>query len=155
MSSAEYRVCYGLNSDAERFATDIAAAESRCFSEPWSESAVRDFFAYSYNGAVISCTDGVFSGYITYTFIAGELQIANVCVLPEFRRRGIADGLMAALTDFAKEQRAEKISLEVRASNEPARALYEKWGFKAVGLRRNFYKAPTEDAVLYDKILEQ
>ena len=54
-----------------------------------------------------------------------------------------------------KEQKAEKISLEVRASNEPARALYEKWGFKAVGLRRNFYKAPTEDAVLYDKILEQ
>ena len=116
---------------------------------------MRDFFAYSYNGAVISCTDGVFSGYITYTFIAGELQIANVCVLPEFRRRGIADGLMAAFVAFAKEQKAEKISLEVRASNEPARALYEKWGFKAVGLRRNFYKAPTEDAVLYDKILEQ
>ena len=62
---------------------------------------------------------------------------------------------MAAFVAFAKEQKAEKISLEVRASNEPARALYEKWGFKAVGLRRNFYKAPTEDAVLYDKILEQ
>ena len=155
MSDTEYRVCYGLNSDVERFATDIAAAESRCFSEPWSESAVRDFFAYSYNGAVISCTDGVFSGYITFTLIAGELQIANVCVQPEFRRRGIADGLMAAFVAFAKEQKAEKIGLEVRASNEPARALYEKWGFKAVGLRRNFYKAPTEDAVLYDKILEQ
>ena len=145
MSGTEYRVYYGINSEG-RFAADIAAAESRCFSEPWSESAVRDFFAYSYNGAVISCTDGVF---------AGELQIANVCVLPEFRRRGIADGLMAAFVAFAKEQKAEKISLEVRASNEPARALYEKWGFKAVGLRRNFYKAPTEDAVLYDKILEQ
>ena len=154
MSGTKYRVYYGINSEG-RFAADIAAAESRCFSEPCSESAVRDFFAYSYNGAVISCTDGVFSGYITYTFIAGELQIANVCVLPEFRRRGIADGLMAAFVAFAKEQKAEKISLEVRASNEPARALYEKWGFKAVGLRRNFYKAPTEDAVLYDKILEQ
>ena len=154
MSGTKYRVYYGINSEG-RFAADIAAAESRCFSEPWSESAVRDFFAYSYNGAVISCTDGVFSGYITYTFIAGELQIANVCVLPEFRRRGIADGLMAAFVAFAKEQKAEKISLEVRASNEPASALYEKWGFKAVGLRRNFYKAPTEDAVLYDKILEQ
>lgn len=101
MSDTEYRVYYGINSEG-RFAADIAAAESRCFSEPWSESAVRDFFAYSYNGAVISCTDGVFSGYITYTFIAGELQIANVCVLPEFRRRGIADGLMGGFCCFCK-----------------------------------------------------
>ena len=133
---------------------DIARAEAVCFSEPWSEKAVEEFLSQPYNHVLVALADGVFAGFITYTRIADEIQIANVAVLPEFRRKGLADGLLCRLAQSAKHNGVSKTTLEVRVSNLPARNLYEKNGFEAVGLRRNFYKAPTEDAVLYDRCSE-
>ena len=130
---------------------DSARAEAVCFSEPWSEKAVEEFLSQPYNHVLVALADGVFAGFITYTRIADEIQIANVAVLPEFRRKGLADGLLCRLAQSAKHNGVSKTTLEVRVSNLPARNLYEKNGFEAVGLRRNFYKAPTEDAVLYDR----
>lgn len=130
---------------------DIARAEAVCFSEPWSEKAVEEFLSQPYNHVLVALSGGVFAGFITYTRIADEIQIANVAVLPEFRRKGLADGLLCRLAQSAKQNGVSKTTLEVRVSNLPARNLYEKNGFEAVGLRRNFYKAPTEDAVLYDR----
>ena len=150
---ADFRTEYRTE-DTGQFAEAIAEAEKRRFSEPWSLGAVKDFLSYPYNHAVVSLTDSVFSGYITYTFLAGEIQIANVAVLPEFRRKGIADGLLDALFTWVEKHEAERAGLEVRASNVPARALYEKNGFVVVGTRRNFYKNPTEDAVLYDRYFQ-
>ena len=76
---------------------DIARAEAVCFSEPWSEKAVEEFLSQPYNHVLVALADGVFAGFITYTRIADEIQIANVAVLPEFRRKGLADGLLCRL----------------------------------------------------------
>ena len=137
--------------DGKPYVDDLARAEAVCFSEPWSEKAVEEFLSQPYNHVLVALADGVFAGFITYTRIADEIQIANVAVLPEFRRKGLADGLLCRLAQSAKHNGVSKTTLEVRVSNLPARNLYEKNGFEAVGLRRNFYKAPTEDAVLYDR----
>ena len=127
---------------------DVSAALSVSYTEdgkPYVDDLAR---------AEAVCFSGVFAGYITYTRIADEIQIANVAVLPEFRRKGLADGLLCRLAQSAKQNGVTKTGLEVHLSNLPARNLYEKNGFEAVGSRRNFYRNPTEDAVLYDRYSE-
>ena len=100
---------------------DSARAEAVCFSEPWSEKAVEEFLSQPYNHVLVALADGVFAGFITYTRIADEIQIANVAVLPEFRRKGLADGLLCRLAQSAKHNGVSKTTLEVRVSNLPAR----------------------------------
>ncbi len=123
-----------------------------CFSEPWSEQAIRDFFAYPYNHALLALNDKKMIGYITYTVLAGEAQIANVAVLPDYRRCGVASAMLAKLEQLAGKQDFERLMLEVRRSNRAALALYGASGFVEVGTRRGYYRHPTEDAVLMDKI---
>ncbi len=66
----------------------------------------------------------------------------------EWRSRGIGAALMAALLDLARNQRAQRLDLEVRASNETAIRLYDRLGLRETGRRRSYYRAPEEDAVL-------
>ena len=80
--------------------------------------------------------------------VLDEMQITNVAVSPNARRQGIGNKLIGALTEEAKTHSLASVTLEVRASNLPARALYEKHGFAVVGTRKNFYSHPTEDGVL-------
>ena len=77
-----------------------------------------------------------------------EGQITNVAVHPDYRRRGLASAVLNSLMRYARSCHAESVTLEVRASNAAAIALYKKAGFSEVGRRRGFYTKPTEDAVL-------
>ena len=77
-----------------------------------------------------------------------EGYITNVAVFPEQRRRGIAGQLLQVFLNFAEANRLAFLTLEVRASNAPAIALYRKHGFQTVGQRRNYYQKPDEDALL-------
>ena len=86
-------------------------------------------------------------GYIGYMLIAGEADIINIGILPEFRGIGIGNMLMDAMIDNLKENNAMCVHLEVRKSNNVAISLYEKYGFIATGVSKNHYKDPTEDAV--------
>jgi ribosomal-protein-alanine N-acetyltransferase len=140
--------------NAGDFVKEIAQTEEMCFSEPWSEGAVSDFLSYKYNGALICLADGAFAGYVTYTALCGEVQIANVATVPAFRRKGIGSLLIEHLVNFAKETGNELITLEVRLGNEPAIALYKKYGFVTVGVRKNFYKKPDDDALLMNLDLQ-
>ena len=81
--------------------------------------------------------------------VAGEWEIENVVVAARFLRRGIANVLVRELIRSAENEEASAILLEVRESNLPARNLYEKHGFRQVGLRRTYYRDPVEDAILY------
>ena len=86
-------------------------------------------------------------GYAVLSAVLDEGNLDNIAVAPEHRRRGVAEALLSALTGFSREKLAV-LMLEVRASNVPAIALYEKHGFAAVGRRKNYYDAPKEDAIL-------
>ena len=91
--------------------------------------------------------DGALLGYAVLSTVLDEGNLDNIAVAPEARRRGVADALLSVVTGFGREH-LSRLMLEVRASNAPAIALYEKYGFAAVGRRKNYYDAPREDAVL-------
>ena len=137
-----------ITQNAKDFVKEIAETEEKCFSEPWSESAVSGFLSFSYNGALVCLCDGKFAGYITYTAVCDEVQIANVATEPSFRRKGVGRCLVEELKKLAVENKSTVIMLEVRESNVPAISLYENAGFERVGVRKNFYKKPDENAIL-------
>ena len=127
----------------------VAALEKTCFpADPWSEATFEDVL-YSPNAAALLALgeDGGLLGYAVLSTVLDEGNLDNIAVAPDARRQGVADALLAALTGFGREHLA-RLMLEVRASNAPAIALYEKHGFAAVGRRKNYYDAPKEDAIL-------
>lgn len=91
------------------------------------------------------------AGYAVLRIIAPEAEIENICVAPACRRSGVGEALMEAMLRLAAERDAERIFLEVRAHNEPAKALYRKRGFVESYRRRNYYQGPTEDAIIMMK----
>lgn len=127
----------------------IAALEKRCFpADPWSEALFQDALDSPRTAILLAeGSDGAILGYAVLSVILDEGNLDNIAVSPEARRQGVADALLSALTAFGREHLAA-LMLEVRASNAPAIALYEKHGFAAVGRRKNYYDAPQEDAVL-------
>ena len=94
-------------------------------------------------------------GYCGLYIAADEGEITNVAVSPAWRGMGIADQILAVVRGDAKVRQVARIYLEVRESNLPARNLYEKHGFEAAGLRKNFYREPTENAIVMMCSLEQ
>jgi [ribosomal protein S18]-alanine N-acetyltransferase len=88
------------------------------------------------------------AGFIVARLIAGELHVNNVAVRPEFRGRGIGSVLLQMTLGLAQGRKASIAQLEVRAGNEAAQKLYRRCGFEVVGRRRDYYRAPTEDALL-------
>ncbi len=127
----------------------LAELESVCFSQPWSREGLAEELENPLACFVVAQMEGENGiqviGYAGMHCVVGECYITNVAVFPQYRRQGAAKALVQYLIDFAKGQDGEFISLEVRNSNENAIALYERLGFRTVGVRRNFYSAPTED----------
>jgi ribosomal-protein-alanine N-acetyltransferase len=93
---------------------------------------------------------GKLCGFACAKVVAGEWEIENIVVAPEFQRRGAASQLMGALIREAQSRAGTRIVLDVRESNLPARHLYENHGFNPVGRRKGYYQHPVEDAVLYE-----
>ena len=126
----------------------VAALERTCFSHPWTEDMLRQEL---WNDAAVIVVaegeDGTVLGYAGLQAVLDEGYINNVAVDPRFRRQGVADELIAAFVRFGKAKLAF-LTLEVRASNAPAIALYAKHGFRTAGRRRDYYDDPKEDAIL-------
>lgn len=93
------------------------------------------------------------AGFIVARLIAGELHVNNVAVRPEFRGRRIGSALLKTTLGLAQRRQATIAQLEVRAGNEAAQKLYRRCGFEVVGRRRDYYRAPTEDALLMSRSL--
>jgi ribosomal-protein-alanine N-acetyltransferase len=91
------------------------------------------------------------AGYAGLLVMADEGYITNVAVFPEYRRRGVAEQLIAVFDSFARGNRLALLTLEVRPSNAAAIALYRGLGFEEVGRRRNYYDLPKEDALIMTK----
>ena len=128
----------------------IAELEKVCFSEPWSYNSLLDSFEHGTHFFVCLYSDKVL-GYIGINTVLDEGYITNVAVFPEWRRKGIASLILKQLFSFAKEKNLSFISLEVRVSNQSAIKLYQNNGFEPQGVRRNFYRNPTEDANIMTK----
>lgn len=132
----------------------LAEIERECIPKPWSISAFEAEFAAK--GAVFLAAEdenGEICGFVTAFSVLDEVSVNNVAVTHSCRRKGIATLLMNALWDKVSDF-AAFVTLEVRESNAPATALYEKLGYKKVGVRKNFYSEPCENAVLMTKYKE-
>lgn len=125
----------------------VAEIEAACFSEPWSANALQLLLGDAATGFV-ACHRGRPIAYGGMLWAPDEGQITNIAVHPDYRRRGCARAILLALIRAADQRGAQEISLEVRASNEAAIALYRAEGFLEAGRRRNFYRRPTEDALV-------
>jgi ribosomal-protein-alanine N-acetyltransferase len=88
------------------------------------------------------------AGFCAFWLVFDEIHINNVAMRPDFRERGIGTALLRRVLADARQLGARRATLEVRASNERARRLYERLGFYVAGVRRNYYTNPVEDALI-------
>ena len=129
----------------------VAALEKICFSDPWSERSVASELENKLSYWLVALEGETVAGYIGSQTVMDETDMMNVAVHPDFRRKGVAEALVNGLVDALKEKGSHCLTLEVRASNEPAKALYEKLGFIQIGRRPNYYRNPREDALILRK----
>lgn len=135
-----------MKSDAQK----VHQLEELCFSSPWSAKALIDS---QQNGTVffVAEINQKIAGYIGIDTVLDEGYITNIAVFPEFRKMGVGSKLMSETKNFATNNGLSFLSLEVRESNLGAQSLYKKFGFEVEGKRKNFYKDPTEDALIFTK----
>jgi ribosomal-protein-alanine N-acetyltransferase len=123
----------------------IMQIEQNSFTEPWQDSSFKDeitdheVFVISYNQELI--------GYICGWKILDEYNITNLAIRSDLRKKGLGDLLVSYVMSLHRED-CSLIYLEVRESNLAARKLYKKRGFKIIGIRKNYYSDPSEDAIL-------
>lgn len=129
----------------------VARLEKLCFADPWSEMSIAQELQSIWSYWVVAVHRDEVVGYIGSQSSIDETDVMNVAVHPDWRRQGIAENLIGQLIQELKNRSSHALMLEVRASNAPAIALYEKLGFRQVGLRKNYYRNPKEDALILRK----
>ena len=136
----------------ESHVASVAAIEKECFGrDGWSERSVAGELTNALALWLVAVENGIVAGYVGSQTVCGETDMMNVAVTAGFRRRGIAEKLVTALVEELKAIGSHSLTLEVRASNTPAQALYEKLGFAEVGRRPRYYQNPKEDALILRK----
>lgn len=138
---------------SESHVPQIAALEAKCFRDPWDEKSIASELHNPLSLWLVAVEDGAVAGYIGSQTVMDESDMMNVAVHPDYRRRGIGQALVLTLAQRLKEKGSRSLALEVRTSNAPAIALYEKLGFTRAGLRKNYYRNPKEDAYILKKAL--
>ena len=134
---------------------EVAELERICFSTPWSRNMLAEELENACSAFLVAEDDtGKVVGYAGLQVILDEGYITNVAVRPECRRNGIAGKLLQVFLDFGQANHLAFLTLEVRASNYDAIALYGSRGFRSVGRRKNYYEHPREDAVIMTKEFE-
>ncbi len=129
----------------------IAELEKLCFSAPWSEKSIASELENDISLWLVALEGDTVVGYVGSQTACGDTDMMNIAVHPDWRRRGIAQILIELLIQRLKNWGCASLSLEVRASNAAAIALYEKLEFKQVGRRPNYYRDPKEDALILRK----
>ena len=136
----------------EQHVAQVAALEKMCFgTEAWSEKSVASELTNELALWLVAEEDGTVCGYVGSQTVMDETDMMNVAVHPDHRSRGIATALIDGLIGQLKQRGSRCLTLEVRASNENAKRLYDKLGFVQVGLRKNYYRNPKEDALILRK----
>ena len=131
--------------------SQIAHLEARCFSDPWSEKSIASELENPLSLWLVAEENGQVWGYVGSQTVLDESDMMNVAVDPRFRRQGVARTLIETLIAELSKMGSRCLRLEVRVSNENARALYARMGFQQLGLRKNYYHNPKEDALILGK----
>ena len=126
----------------------VAALEAQIFPMPWSAAGFADTLPREDIIFLVAYEQDELLGYVGIYCTLDEGEITNVAVAPAARRRGIARALLTELKQQLACRNVARIVLEVRVSNEPAIRFYEQMGFSVLGVRKNFYEKPTEDAYI-------
>lgn len=125
--------------------SEVAALDKICFAVPWSEKSFCEEMSNPLAVYYIAAEEKII-GYCGFWKVCGEAQVTNIAVLPEYRKKGVASQLIERLLSDCADM--ESVVLEVRESNEAAIRLYEKFGFKKAGVRKNFYHTPQENGIV-------
>ena len=126
----------------------LVKIENECFSKPWSRTSFEEELSNPDALFLVAEKSGAVLGYVGCIITCGEGSITNVAVSENARRSGVGSLLIKSLIENAKDKNADSLFLEVRKSNIPAQNLYKKFGFTVCGERKNFYRAPVEDAYI-------
>ena len=142
---AKIRVRIAKSSDLD----DIYELDVQTFAMPWSKEALSYDILENDNAFVIVAEyEGEFAGYADIWTVLDEADLNSIAVRVDFRRKGIGDAIMLAMTEMLSANGVATINLEVRVSNIPAIKLYKKYGFKECGVRPGYYLDNGEDALI-------
>ena len=140
---------------AEADLPSVLSIEGCCFPDPWSEGIFRTALGDARSLWLVAEQDGNLAGYAGMQTVLDEGYIDNVAVDPDRQRQGVASALLEAMIREAEKRRLRFLSLEVRAGNHGAIALYAAFGFVTLGRRRGYYLRPPEDALIMTKTFEE
>jgi ribosomal-protein-alanine acetyltransferase len=126
----------------------LAALEREAFNDPWTEAQLREALSWSGAIAVVAENAAGLTGYVLGRIIVDEGEILSLATAPQHRRQGIGRDLLTAVLAVMVERGVRSAWLEVRVSNEAARAMYQAAGFVAAGRRSDYYRQPLEDALV-------
>jgi ribosomal-protein-alanine N-acetyltransferase len=138
-----------IESDTDK----IALLEKQIFSDAWTKQSIYETFCQKQAFVTVAEVDGVPVGYCIIYFALDEGEIARIAVDEFSRRQGLGSKLLDYTCKCCVEKQLERLLLDVRESNESARAFYKKYGFVEDGVRKNFYDCPKEHAILMSKAL--
>ena len=142
---AKIRVRIAKSSDLD----DIYELDVQTFAMPWSKEALSYDILENDNAFVIVAEyEGEFAGYADIWTVLDEADLNSIAVRVDFRRKGIGDAIILAMTEMLSANGVATINLEVRVSNMPAIKLYKKYGFKECGVRPGYYLDNGEDALI-------
>lgn len=135
--------------------TQVAQLEKDCFRDPWSEKSIAGELDNPLSLWLVAVDDGRLLGYVGSQTVLDETDMMNIAVAKEDRRRGVARALILELVNQLAQQGSRSLTLEVRASNQGAIALYQSLGFVQTGRRPNYYRNPREDGLILRKEWER
>ena len=129
----------------------IAELEKCCFNDPWSENSIASELNNRLSCWLVALDGDVVIGYVGSQSVLGETDMMNIAVHPGYRNQGVATELINTLIDKLSKRGSHSLMLEVRQTNEAAKNLYMALGFDTVGIRKNYYRNPREDALILRK----
>jgi len=132
--------------------------EKLSFPNPWHESTFKGEIQnrhISFPYVIVHSQEKKVIGYIIFWQVKDEVQINNIAIHPDFRRKGLGEAVMRKVLELVRRENAQFVFLEVRPSNAAAFSLYKKLGFKVLGIRKDYYSRPREDALVLGLRLNQ
>lgn len=138
-----------IDADVER----VAELEKNIFSDAWTSKSIYETSGQQQAFIVVAEEKGEIAGYCIVYYVLDEGEIARIAVDDRYRRQGVGRGLLDYTCECCREKCVERLLLDVRESNESARAFYKNYGFEEDGIRKNFYEMPKEHAVLMSMLI--